>query len=444
MKRNLGFLALLCLFFRLADAQDLKIGDKVPDVLVKGVSGLHLEGKVMGGEVQLSAFKGKLLLLDFWATWCAPCRAMVPVMDSLQKVFGDRLVVLPVSYESAAVVAPVLAQLQRIRPFTLPGVVGDKVLHGLFPHRSLPHYVWIDGEGTLRAVTEEKEVTGENISRVLSGKGLAGLAEKRDPKVAYSADAPLLLNGNGGDGASLVYHSLLTGYVPGLSGGTRISRFDPVRGQLFTARNVGFPWLCRMAYNEGGRWFQDACIKVLSKDSLRMTSRASGQAYRDWLAAGNGWCYELMVPPQLATSAFGIIKEDLRRMFPQYRVTLERQRALCLALVRTSSVDKLRSTGGTPALKITPFQAALHNAPLSELLRRLQVQYLQNSALPVIDATGYEGGVDLELEAKLYDVASLNKALARYDLAFVEKEAEADMLVIRDAPAALQNLNPKP
>jgi thiol-disulfide isomerase/thioredoxin len=453
MKRNLGFLALLCLFFGRADAQDLKIGDRVPDVLVRGVSGLRLGGKDVGGEVRLSAFKGKLLLLDFWATWCAPCRAMVPVMDSLQRVFGERLVVLPVSDESAAVVGPVLAQLQRVRPFSLPGVTGDKVLQGLFPHRSLPHYVWIDAEGVVRAVTEEKEVTGGNISRVLSGRGLAGVPVKRDLEVAYNAALPLLVNGNGGDGSSLVYHSVLTGYVPGLSGALRISAFDPKVGQFFTVRNGTFLTLCRLAFGDGGRYITDARFKLLSRDSSRLTSRLSGQAYLDWQAAGNGWCYELLVPPGLSGRGFALMQEDIRRLFPQYAVSLEQQRTKCLVLVRTSAEDRLKAGSDDHFVKVTPFSAVLKGMPLSALMLRLQMQYLQNSPLPVIDGTAYTNLVDMELEGRMYEVASLNAALARYDLAFVEREAVVEMLVVRDAPAVVVTpvhsgtdfiVNPKP
>ncbi|MFB2532826.1 TlpA family protein disulfide reductase [Paracoccus sp. p4-l81] len=44
-----------------------------------------------GGSVRLADFKGKPILLNFWATWCAPCRAEMPSLDRLQAELGDEI-----------------------------------------------------------------------------------------------------------------------------------------------------------------------------------------------------------------------------------------------------------------------------------------------------------------------------------------------------------------
>ena len=43
-----------------------------------------------GQQLQLSSYRGKVVLLDFWATWCVPCRAEIPQFIELQKKYGDR------------------------------------------------------------------------------------------------------------------------------------------------------------------------------------------------------------------------------------------------------------------------------------------------------------------------------------------------------------------
>ena len=43
-----------------------------------------------GQKVNLAAFKGKVILLDFWATWCPPCKAEIPGFVELQQTYGDQ------------------------------------------------------------------------------------------------------------------------------------------------------------------------------------------------------------------------------------------------------------------------------------------------------------------------------------------------------------------
>jgi len=64
-----------------------------------------------GGRVRhLSEFRGKVVLVNFWATWCAPCRREMPMLSRLQREHGDDgLVVLYLSLEEPAVLAPFLA-----------------------------------------------------------------------------------------------------------------------------------------------------------------------------------------------------------------------------------------------------------------------------------------------------------------------------------------------
>src|ERR1043166_3397044 len=48
--------------------------------------------------------KGKFVLIDFWATWCGPCRKAIPELNAIHKKFGDKLVVIGISDESEEVV----------------------------------------------------------------------------------------------------------------------------------------------------------------------------------------------------------------------------------------------------------------------------------------------------------------------------------------------------
>jgi cytochrome c biogenesis protein CcmG/thiol:disulfide interchange protein DsbE len=72
-----------------AHAAALKTGDALPDL-----AQLKLEGKLP------ETLKGKVVLLDFWASWCEPCKASFPVMEELQKRYGAQgLVVLAINVD---------------------------------------------------------------------------------------------------------------------------------------------------------------------------------------------------------------------------------------------------------------------------------------------------------------------------------------------------------
>lgn len=53
-----------------------------------------------GKEIKLSDYKGKIVILDFWATWCGPCRRGIPDLISIQKEFKDDVVVIGISLDS--------------------------------------------------------------------------------------------------------------------------------------------------------------------------------------------------------------------------------------------------------------------------------------------------------------------------------------------------------
>src|SRR5690349_12062447 len=98
--RYLFLLAILFHTPRYCNAQftmksELTIGDTMQDVEINNI----VNGKK--GSVKVSDFKGKLLILDFWATWCSPCIKVMPKLDSLQKYFGSKIQILPVTYEDS-------------------------------------------------------------------------------------------------------------------------------------------------------------------------------------------------------------------------------------------------------------------------------------------------------------------------------------------------------
>ncbi len=53
-----------------------------------------------GGTIKLSDFKGKVVILDFWATWCPPCRKGIPDLIELKNQYGDKIAIIGISVDT--------------------------------------------------------------------------------------------------------------------------------------------------------------------------------------------------------------------------------------------------------------------------------------------------------------------------------------------------------
>jgi thiol-disulfide isomerase/thioredoxin len=125
--------------------------DAAADALAAGKPApLQFTLKDMNGiDVKLASFKGKVIVLNFWATWCPPCREEIPTLIELQQQYGDQLVFLGVSLdETQAKLKPYATEMHMNYP-VLVGKDRQDVQDAYGPLFGIPVSVFVDRDGRI-------------------------------------------------------------------------------------------------------------------------------------------------------------------------------------------------------------------------------------------------------------------------------------------------------
>ncbi len=104
---------------------------------------------LQGEAVQLADLKGRVVLLNFWATWCPPCRAEMPTLQALPGLLGeDRVVVVALNFQEAGRTVRRFAQASGLRLPIWMDPDGD--ITRAWGVRAFPTTILIDREGRAR------------------------------------------------------------------------------------------------------------------------------------------------------------------------------------------------------------------------------------------------------------------------------------------------------
>jgi len=237
MMKKLVLISLLLLNTAMAQ---VKKGESVPDLNFKTL--LNAPSK----QVNLSALKGKVVIIEFWATWCGACLNAMPHLNQLQKAYPKQVQVITVSSESEKRIATFI----KSRPSVLWSAVDTaETVSKLFPHQLIPHSVVISPEGKLIATTNPESITALVIDSILKEKQVH-LPEKTD--LMYGSPEELMLT---------VFplpkriepRFLMQKEIKGAPGFSTTYPLDSIfKGKRITAVNLGISDLYRLAYGSFG------------------------------------------------------------------------------------------------------------------------------------------------------------------------------------------------
>ncbi|HUZ58703.1 MAG TPA: TlpA disulfide reductase family protein [Hanamia sp.] len=419
----------------------IKIGETCPDVVLSHIINFKTD------HARISDFKGKLLILDFWATWCAPCVSMIPVTDSLQKEFEGKIQILPVTDQDASTATAFLNNIKHYKNILMPSVTNDTELRTLFPHVEIPHYVWLDENSKVIAITGAEQLTGDIIKDFLNKKRET-LPIKEDQYKTIPEHAPMFVIGNeiisGNtthfekiDNSALLYHSVITKYIDGFGceQGTdtgRITCKNSSIGDLYRMAASHYK-LINLGFNSTIWETNNEIVKRMSDSAVTVHSKTRAEIY-DWMRQYD-YCYELKFPSKMNDRKYDLMLQDLNNYFgAMFNIvgSMERRKTNCLVLIKTSK-SKMPDTSATKnQYSINPYHLQLKNASVSQFIALLSINL--DTFPPLVDETHDDEKMDIDINCNLSDINSLNKALMPYGLKLVEKIAERDMIVIKDKP----------
>jgi len=122
-----------------------------------------------GDELSLEKLRGKVVLLDFWASWCVPCRIDMPEVRKIWKKYsGDRFTIVGINLDSNRPAFDAYIKAESVTwPQYYDGQGWGNAISRKYGVYAIPHTVLIDQEGVIRATGLRGQELDEKIGELL-------------------------------------------------------------------------------------------------------------------------------------------------------------------------------------------------------------------------------------------------------------------------------------
>ena len=427
------------------DAQNigLYVGESLPDIyLNKLINSTQ-------AKTRTSDFFNQLLIIDFWATTCSGCVHALPHLDTLQKVFGSKIKILPVTYEKEDLVNSFWRKSKFTKHLSLPSVVEDEQLTKYFRHQIIPHEVWIF-KGVVVGITNEEYVNANNINKILSGEKV-NWPVKND-FYSHDQNKPLFdVPEKSNKVGSTDRYTAISGYkekislygtFSGGSGMIRDKQKKTVRTYFINQpiyNSYFFNWVKITnvkLVKPGGSDFLPRPNEVIweVKDKSKYVYDKKYGYSEEWIRR-NSICFE-SVRPDIGQNDAEVTRQliaDLDSLL-NLHVRWEKRKEKVLVLVRTTQTDNMKSKKALTGYYEDKMKKVGSLYHFRDVGIPIPFNMNQQASNPyVFDETGYAGKVDMDLNiASWTDIPAIRKAIAAYGLDLKEEERTVDKFVFSE------------
>jgi thiol-disulfide isomerase/thioredoxin len=168
-------LALLCLNFwsKAQNPVPLKLGEKIPQHIWQQKMPAINYDSLPADSLSLSTYAGKIIILDFWATWCTSCIIKFETISGFEQKYQDKIKFILVDTKSTKDTPERINGVLRgekapFVKYNLVTIYNDTLLNALFPHKYIPHYVWLGSNGKVLAITNTTLLNQQTIDSILA------------------------------------------------------------------------------------------------------------------------------------------------------------------------------------------------------------------------------------------------------------------------------------
>ncbi len=370
----------------------------------------------------IADYRGQLLVLYFWSTYCKACLSSFPKLEAINRKFQGKMTVLPVAGDPT-VSAEQYEKFYRMRrernlPITIRSVLDDGSLVQNFPYFSLPYIVWIDEEGRVLQVGAAKESLSETQIQQMIDRA-DGYVPNKGAK-AHIEPGEMLASGDE------IYKSSLSPLNPSLKGSGNLFFMEDSVSSTIVVPNCSLASLYRLAYEVAyPEAFRNTfTAKFTSKGILLETDKNEVEDIRIFNLALSGevplseltyYCYELRRPKGYSKKEMAEqMIADLDQMFG-VRSAVEKRRITTydLQLVGDSLLCKTLFSEARGQVQVIPENGRkriwLTNASIASFVTALN----QRFEFPfIVDSTGLSDRIDVDIELNAGStLAELTKAL---------------------------------